>query len=195
MPEVFKSFNHKVAGIFNSGGVGIIPTDTIYGICGQALNKSVVCKIYKLRRRSPKKPMIVLIASAGDLKLFGIKISAKMKNILNKAWPGKVSVVLPCRNKEYTYLHRGTQTLAFRLPKNKKLIKLLKNTGPLVAPSANWEGFSVSININQAKKYFGTVVDFYVDAGIKKSSPSALIEIKTDGINILREGGRWLRGA
>ena len=98
--------------------------------------------------------MIVLIASISDLKQFGVKVDSKTARILGKLWPNKVSVVLPCASKKFSYLHRGTKTLAFRLPKPVALRKLLKSVGPLVAPSANWEGERPARTIREAKKYF-----------------------------------------
>lgn len=181
--------NKKAADILKNGGIGILPTDTIYGIVGSALNRKTILRIYKLRRRSPGKPMVILIGDLEDLKLFGVKIAGETRSVLNKIWPDKVSVILPCKNKKFIYLHRGTKTLAFRFPKNKKMIQLLNKTGPLVAPSANWEGFPPAENIKQAEKYFGNKVDFYIDAGNKISAPSTLIEIKKGRILVLREGG------
>jgi len=88
--------------------------------------------------------MIILIASQNDLNKFEIELADWQKKILQKVWPGKVSLVLPCPSLKFSYLHRGQKTLAFRLPKDKKLIQLLKITGPLVAPSANKEGSKTS---------------------------------------------------
>jgi len=186
--KIFKSFNLSSAEILKNGGVGIIPTDTIYGIVGSALNKKTVERIYKLRKRNLKKPMIILIGSINDLKLFGIKIEPKTKRILSKIWPNKVSVILPCKNKKFTYLHRGANSLAFRFPKNKKLISFLKKTGPLVAPSANWEGNDPAKTIKEAIKYFKGGIEFYIDLGAKKSAPSTLIEINKGKMMIIREG-------
>jgi len=66
---------------------------------------------------------------------------------------------------------------AFRLPRPKKLVDFLKKTGPLVAPSANPEGLKPAENITQAKKYFGSNVNFYLAGKTLKSEPSVLIEI------------------
>jgi len=193
--KIFKSFDLELAEILKNGGIGVIPTDTIYGIVGSALNVDVVEKIYKLRKRNKKKPMIILIGSIDDLKLFGITLDSKTKRILSKIWPNKISVVLSCRNKKFSYLHKGTGSLAFRSPicingsRNRGLAYFLKKTGPLVAPSANWEGYEPSRNIRGARGYFGDRIDFYVDAGTKMSLPSTLIMIKNGEIEILREGG------
>lgn len=171
------------------GKIGVIPTDTIYGIVGSALNPETVEKIYRLRKRAPDKPFIILISSIGDLKKFNVKLTDKQKEFLKKIWPNPVSVVLECFSEKFKYLHRGTKTLAFRIPKNKWLIKILAKTGPLVVPSANYEGEKPSETIEDAKKYFGNQVDFYIDGGIIKSKPSTLVHLNVDGAyKILREG-------
>ena len=80
--------------------------------------------------------------------------------------------------KRFEYLHRGTAALAFRVPKSAWLRKLLQKTGPLIAPSANFEGEPPALSFRAAKKYFGKSVDFYVDAGRLISKPSTLIKIE-----------------
>jgi L-threonylcarbamoyladenylate synthase len=168
----------EIVKILKNGKVGVMATDTIYGLVGSALSKKAVSRIYKLRKRNLKKPMIVLIGSLGDLEIFGIKTSQRLKNFLSKIWPGPISIILPCAFKKFSYLHGGVKSLAFRLPAKKELIKLLRQTGPLVAPSANISGLPASISIKEAKKIFGDKVDFYLDSGTIKGSPSTLIEIK-----------------
>lgn len=165
-----------------------MPTDTIYGLVGSATLRKTVFRIYKLRRRNPRKPFIILISSLEDLNLFRIKIDEYSRKILNKIWPDAISVVLPCARKKFFYLHRGGKTLAFRFPKNKALTDILKQTGPIIAPSANPEGIRPAENIKQAKKYFGKEVDFYVNKGTIKGLASTLIEIKNKKIFVLRQG-------
>ncbi len=178
----------EIVKILKEGGVGVLATDTLYGVVGSALNKKTVERIFKIRRRNPKKPCIVLIASIGDLAKFGITLSREAQGILRKVWPGKVSVLLPCEKKQCTYLHRGTGAIAFRVPAKDELRKLLKNTGPLVAPSANLEGFPPAKNIREARRYFGDEVDFYGEVGSRATKPSTLIAIRNGKIEVLREG-------
>jgi L-threonylcarbamoyladenylate synthase len=187
--------------VIHNGGVGVIPTDTIYGIVGSATNKNAVEKIYRLRKRNPKKPMIILIGSIADLKKFGITISPATRKMLNKVWPGKVSVILKISSRatlrKFKYLHRGTGTLAFRLPaaaagrrKGFDLRRLLQKTGPLVAPSANFEGEPPARTIKEAKYYFGDKVAFYIDVGRLVSKPSTLIQITQGKMQVIRQGAR-----
>lgn len=155
-----------------------MPTDTIYGLVGPAFSKKAVERIYCLRKRDRKKPFIVLIAATHDLKNFGVKPSERTLSVLKKLWPGAVSVILPVPGQKFSYLHRGTNSIAFRLPKDQWLRNYLKKTGPLIAPSANIAGSKPAENIKEAKKYFGSKVDFYLDKGAKKGKPSILIEVK-----------------
>ena len=163
-------------------------TDTIYGLVGSALKKKTVERIYNLRRRNRKKPLIILISSIKDLNLFDVKLNRFQERFLKKIWPGKVSVILPCPYKKFIYLHRGSEALAFRLPKKKSLVNLLKATGPLVIPSANPEGLPPAENISQAKKYFKNRPNFYLNSGSLKSLPSTVIKIGKSEIEIVRQG-------
>lgn len=178
----------EIINLLKKGEVGVLPTDTIYGLVGSALKKSAVEKIYQLKKRTPEKPFIILISSLEDLNLFNIQISDNIKKFLEKIWPNPVSVILPCPEEKFSYLHRGTNSLAFRIPKDSNLQKILKQTGPLIAPSANLEGEKPAENIEEAKKYFNDKVSFYLDKGELKSKPSTLITFKDDKIIILRQG-------
>lgn len=181
--------NPQLIKLLKNGKIGVIPTDTIYGMVGSALNPEAVEKIYFLRKRDKDKPFIILIYSLGDLKRFGIKLTKKQEEFLKKIWPNPISVVLPCPGERFSYLHRGTKSLAFRVPKNEKLLEILQKVGPLVAPSANHEGKKPAQIIDEAKKYFGEKIEFYVDAGTIKSEPSTIIQLNNHGLwKTLRQG-------
>lgn len=178
---------NNVGDLLKEGKIGVIPTDTIYGIVGSALNPQTIEEIYNLRKRAKDKPMIILISDLSDLEKFDMKPDDQTKEILKNLWPNPVSIVLSCTSEKFAYLHRGKKSLAFRMPKNKWLKDLLKQTGPLVAPSANIEGKPVSETVEDAKKYFGNKV-FYIDQGKITTRPSTLIEIKNNEVKVLRQG-------
>lgn len=178
----------EIIGLLKKGGVGVLGTDTIYGLVGSALRPETVGRIYKLRDRESSKPMIVLISSIEDLSLFKIQLSKGESSIISKIWPGKVSVILPCSNDEFKYLHRGFRSIAFRLPDKKELVDLIKEAGPLVAPSVNPEGLPPATTIEEAKNYFGDRIDFYLDEGKVEGVPSTLIAIDEGKIVVERAG-------
>lgn len=179
----------KAVKILKEGGVGVIPTDTLYGLVGSAFSKEAINRIYEIKKRNKNKKLIILISSLDDLKKFKVVLNQKQKEILNKYWPhstkvsrGKLDAVSVIIN-----------DIAFRLPAcagrpaKKSLVELLKKTGPLVAPSANPEGEKPAENIKEAKNYFGDTVDFYLSGGTLKGQPSKLIKINKKGeIEILR---------
>lgn len=178
----------ELVNILTDGGVGVLPTDTLYGLVGSALKPKVVERIYKLRKRNKDKPMIVLISKLEDVKKFGIRLDTETEAVLDELWPGKVSVILPCRNPKFRYLHRGANTIAFRVPQKDELIRLLSKVGPLVAPSANVEGEKPSKTVDEAKQYFGDSVDFYVDEEELDSAPSTLVSFEEGKLKVIREG-------
>lgn len=171
--------------LLRKGGVGVLATDTLYGVVGQALKPQTVERIYQIKGRSPTKPLIILISSTEQLRTFGVNIGSTLKKRLDEFWPGPTSVILACDNDQFSYLHRGTKTLAFRLPAKESLKRLIEKTGPLVAPSANPEGKVPAKTIEQAKLYFDEKVDFY-EKGEVTTSPSKLLEIKNNQIIVHR---------
>ena len=182
--------------ILKTGKIAVMPTDTIYGIVARAEDKNVVERVYKIRQRAPAKPCIILIGDLAELEKFSIKLSREEKNRLKKYWsasssldgPGPVSIILDCLDDKFSYLHRGTKGLAFRIPASPELRNLLIHTGPLIAPSANVEGAEPAHNITEAKKYFGDLIDRYIDGGEITGKPSKLIQLNRDGsVTVLRE--------
>lgn len=179
----------QIIKLLKAGKVGVMPTDTIYGIVGSALNPETVEKIYVLRQREKDKPFIILISSLDDLKKFDVSLTKEQKDFLEKNWPNPLSVILAVNVEKLKYLHRGKNSLAFRMPRNRWLLEILKGVGPLVAPSANHAGVKPAETEEEAKKYFGSRVTFYVDGGKLKSKPSTIIQLYKDGVWIvLREG-------
>jgi len=179
--------SNQIIKILKDGGVGVLLTDTLYGLVGKALNKKTVAKIYKIKGRNEKKPLIILISTTKSMEQFGIHLDTATKNTLENFWPGPVSIILPCSLKKFEYLHRGSKTLAFRLPAKKSLIEIIKKTGPLVAPSANPEGMPPAKNITEARAYFGDRVDFYMAGGRQRIKPSTIVSMKDGEVKIIRK--------
>ena len=168
-----------------AGEIAVIPTDTIHGLVTSAFNQPAVEKIYQLKRRNPTKPYIILISSLEDLALFKVQSTSSERQILARFWPGPVSIILPCAAPELAYLHRGGQTLAFRMPADEALQKLLAISGPIVAPSANPEGQPPAQSYTEARAYFGDRVQTYI-CGDVSGRPSKLIRISDGTIEVLR---------
>jgi len=188
--------NEKLIEVLKGKGVVVMPTDTIYGLVGKAEAEEVVKRIYDLKKRLPEKPCIILISDVNELEKFSVELTAEQKSKLGEFWsfdssqdfqPRPTSIILDCPNDKFSYLHRGTNTLAFRMPAEENLRELITKVGPLLAPSANPEGLPPAKNINEARNYFGESLDLYVDGGEVEGKPSKLIKCSRDGsILVLR---------
>ncbi len=180
-PDIHTTYLQEYADILARGGIGILPTDTIYGVVASALNPEAVERVYTVKNRDMSKACIVLISSLEDLALFGSEVSETLRTQLVEYWPGPVSIILPFSNDSFTYLHRGNNSLAFRMPAGDALQAFLKTTGPLIAPSANPEGQPHARTITDAQKYFDSSVDFYADRGALDGKASKLISFDENG--------------
>jgi L-threonylcarbamoyladenylate synthase len=177
-----------ISALLLEGKVGVVPTDTLYGFSCSALNKSSVERIYRLKKREDHKPFIILTDSVTRLINFDIKLSDADASVLNRLWPDKVSVIVPCENDKFEYLHRGTKQLAFRIPNHKPLLKLLGITGPLVSTSVNVSGEDPVADVNRAVEIFAEGVDFYVDTGVLTSKPTTVLKLTEGLVSIVRQG-------
>ena len=173
--------NIQLIQTLKEGGVVVMPTDTVYGMVASALNPTAVNRIYTIRKRNTDKPCIILIGSAADVQKFSVELTDAQREKVSKLWPGPVSISLPCGDDNFAYLHRGTNSLAFRLPSSEALQSLLREVGPLIAPSANPEGFPVAKNVTVAREYFGDLVDLYIDGGEVVAAPSKIVRLSLDG--------------
>lgn len=184
----------QLVNLLKSGRIGVMPTDTIYGIVGSALNPEAVENIYKLRSRTAGKPMIILVSGLKDLPQFNILLTKEQRDFLRGNWPNPLSVVLSCPSEKFKYLHRGKKSLAFRMPQKPELLAVLNKTGPLVAPSANFEKEKPLETVSETRKHFGDKVAFYIDGGILKSKPSTIIRLYKDGARIVVRQGNFVIG-
>jgi L-threonylcarbamoyladenylate synthase len=177
----------NIADIIKEGGIGILPTDTLYGIVCSAFLPKSVDRLYEIRKRNPHKKCIVLISDIKDLSNFEIVIDDFTKKVLQTVWPGPVSVEMPAPSDRFEYLHKGTNSLSFRIPDREDLRRFLIKSGPIIVPSANPEGEKPAKTIEEAKNYFPGL-DFYINDGILGGDPSTIISIEKNTVNIIRQG-------
>jgi L-threonylcarbamoyladenylate synthase len=182
---VTDSFDGKIVNRLQQGGVGLLPSDTIYGLSCRALDEVAVKKIHRLKDRDSHKPFIILIS---DIKMLDLlSISQDQAKIANDYWPGALSVIFSSPGIP-TWLQLGTSSLAVRLPRYPGLTKLINEVGPIVSTSANLQGEEPVKSVTEAQAIFGSQLDFYVDVGQLDNPPSTLAIAKDGTLEIIRQG-------
>jgi len=179
--------------VIKNGGIVITKTDTIYGILANALDKEAIEKIYTIKEREKDKPFIILIPNTKFLKKFKVKENPQAEKILNLKG---ITVIFDVndQNNKLEYLHRGTKTLAFRIPDDPEFLSFLnKLDTPMVAPSANPSGLTPAEDIHKAIEYFKAKVDLYIDRGKSETNiPSTIVKVENSKIKILRQGSKQI---
>ncbi len=164
--------------VLKNDGVGVLATDTVYGIVARLFSHVAVNRLYRVKHGdTPRAVGTVLIATPEQLQ--GI-VDDKFVKKAAHFWPGPVSVILPVHGLDYA--HKGLGSLPFRVPADEKLVAILEQTGPLATSSANLPMQPTATTIEQAKQYFGDAVDFYEDAGdLSNRASSKIIKILDNG--------------
>jgi L-threonylcarbamoyladenylate synthase len=161
-----------------NGAVGILPTDTIYGICGKASDKEVYQRIIQLKKRDGGKKFVILASSWKQLAELGIVLSDRQKSKLADLWPGPVTVVLDAPG-ALSHLVSPDKTVAVRWPAKPELEALVEETGPIIATSVNEHGKPFLNSPERIKDRFPDL-GFYL-AGEVADEPSRIIRIYRDG--------------
>lgn len=170
------------------GEVFIFPTDTVYGIGGDALKPSVVRRVHRLKGRAKTKPFPWLVSDMVMANRFGT-FSKKDEWFAKKVWPGATTLIVR-RKQESLRQTRSTSsgqgTVALRIPDHAWLRKLIRSFGhPLIGTSANRSGRKPARTAREAKAIFPRV-DLIVDGGPCKKRPSLIIDCTHKEARVLR---------
>lgn len=178
----------KICDVVESGGLVITPTDTVYGIMGDALNEDVIKKIFEVKKRPFSKPLLLLMDSIEMVEQYTDKISEKERKVIEKFWPGLVTIILKKNNKISDLITASNDTVGIRIPDNKDLLEIIgKLKRPVVSTSANITGTEVITSTKLLEKDLIDNIDYIEDGGDIISESSTIIKID-DRLNVLREG-------
>lgn len=173
-----KSIDEAVE-VLRSGGIVILPTDTVYGIAASPEHAGAMNRIYKLKSRSLRKPLVRLIASERDLKDI-VPPSPLVRSFIRKFWPGPLTLI---------FKKSKGKTVGYRVPEHKVALGILRKTGPLAVTSANISGGKSISSIREMESWLLDRVDLVVDAGdcpLKRES--TVLDVTSVPFRILRKG-------
>ncbi len=183
--------NPQLINQIQQGDIGILPTDTSYGLCCLATNKLSVERIQKLRGKN--KPGVILIDTFDKALELGAVLFGDQRRILDSIYPASFTVLIKhLHNDKYRHLYEESKYLSFRIPSLPELRKLIRNVGPIFAPLANPLDLSPASTITQARQYFLDKIDFYVDKGELVSLPSTMALMHNEKFQVIRQGSYFV---
>lgn len=175
-----------------SGKNIIFPTETVYGIGANAFDEEACKRIFEVKGRPSKKPLIVLIHSVEILEAITCHIGEIETKLMETFWPGPLTIVLPkkkgCRISDI--VTAGKDEVSVRMTSSEIGKMLMQESGvPIVAPSANISGNPTGTKMQNIINELGDKVDYMIEAGdITNEMPSTLVKVKNGTIYILRQG-------
>ena len=175
----------------NKSFVMAIPTDTVYALCCNALDKNAVEKIYSLKNRDKDKPISLFIKNIDELsKYIAQDISDSTKALLNKHWPGALTVVFKKKNDAFDYLTSNKDSIGIRIPDDRLLNEILNKIDfPLAQTSCNMSNEKELKSADEIYEKFGDKIDLIIATEKDlDNKPSTIISIVDDSINIIRQG-------
>lgn len=175
----------------NKSFVMAIPTDTVYALCCNALDKNAVEKIYSLKNRDKDKPISLFIKNIDELsKYIAQDISDSTKELLDKHWPGALTVVFKKKNNAFDYLTSNKDSIGIRIPDDRLLNEILNKIDfPLAQTSCNMSNEKELKSADEIYEKFGDKIDLIIATEKDlDNKPSTIISIVDDSINIIRQG-------
>ena len=179
------------AEILQRGGIVAIPTETVYGLAGNAYDPTALAKIFEAKKRPHFDPLIVHIAAMDELKNVAAEVPEVARKLAEAYWPGPMTLVLPKTERIPDLATSGLSTVAVRFPNHPIAQKIIRLAGiPLAAPSANLFQHVSPTTAQQVAEQLGNIIDGIVDGGNCGVGVESTIIAFPDGKpTILRPGG------
>ena len=172
----------------SSGGVAVLPTDTVYGIFSLPTEKAAIERIYTLKMRPESMPLPLLISGTEQLPKVSSFQNQALWALVGAFWPGPLTTILPNPSPSMSLIASEQNTIAVRCPDNDLVRRIANDLGPLAATSANIHGEDTPENATEIADMLPNV-DLIVDGGpLKDGLASTLVDLTQPVPQILREG-------
>lgn len=182
----------EAAGILSRGGLVAVPTETVYGLAGDAANPEAVARIYEVKGRPRFNPLIAHVNGPEMAAREGV-LDGKAAYCAGFYWPGPLTLVVPARQTGQTcdLARAGLTSIALRHPSHSVAHDLITTLGrPIVAPSANRSGRISPVTAQDVAEELGEGVDMILDGGrCPLGLESTIVSFLTDPPQLLRPGG------
>lgn len=179
------------ADFLRNGGLVAFPTETVYGLGADALNSRAVLALFEAKKRPLDNPPIVHVGNEEDVYSLAAVVPPKAKVLMDKFWPGPLTLVLKCSKTVPKATVAGLDTIAIRMPQHNVALALIKECQcPVAAPSANLSGKPSPTTAQHVLNDLDGRIDVILDGGSSKVGvESTVLDLVADPPEVLRPGG------
>ncbi len=180
----------EVSGAIKGGGVIAYPTETFYGLGVKFDSSAALENLCRLKCRSRDKALPLIIGQKRMLGLIASSVTESAERLIEKFWPGPLTLLLPAKANISDKLTAKTGKIAVRIPGESFALDLARSLGfPITATSANISGMPPAADIDDVVSYFGDAIDLIIDCGkTPGGKPSTIVDASGVKVRILRAG-------
>lgn len=171
-----------------TGKIVVFPTDTVYGVGCKVDDIEAIHKIYEIKERDYSKPL-ALLTPTNDISCYTSNVSSEAKELMNKYWPGALTVIVNKNKKINDLVTSGLDTVGFRMPNSKVALQILNHFGVMATTSINISGKPPLNSIDAIIKEFSEKIDYIViDKENTSNVSSTVVDCTKEEIKVLRQG-------
>lgn len=186
-----KEIIRRAAKIIRTGGLVAFPTETVYGLGADALNPSAVLSLFRAKERPLDNPPIIHVGNMRDVERIAEEIPEKARILMERFWPGPLTLVLKRSDKIPAEVVSNLNTVAVRMPSHRVALFLIQESSrPIAAPSANLAGRPSPTRAEHVLEDLNGRIDMILDAGPTTIGvESTVLDMTSEPPIVLRPGG------
>ena len=179
----------EIVECLESGGVVLIPTDTVYGLAVSPNFDNSIDRLFALKRRPRNVNLPIMVASDADLEPLGFEVSESARRLLRSPLiPGSLTLAMGFSSDYRPAWLAGRAEAAVRIPNDERLLSVLRETGPLLVTSANAHSAETPDNVADILAQLDGTPDLSIDGGTLRTTASTLVNCRVDPPRIERIG-------
>ena len=189
MVEIGKDID-KAKSLIEAGELVAIPTDTVYGLAGDATNETALSQIFIVKNRPVDIPLIALSDSVEKLSMVSQQLTEKEMRLADEFWPGALTMIVQKSQNVSDLMTAKLNTIGIRIPAHKMTLNLMRQLkNPLAVTSANIHGMPSPKSAQEVAEQIGDKIRYVLDGGISQiGEESTIIGIESEKIKVFRQG-------
>lgn len=180
----------KAVKILQNGGIVLLPTDTVFGLCCRIDNENALEKLFQIKRRDTTHAVPILVSSTDMVKEYVKPFPQNTEKLMEEYWPGGLTIILPCKTEKVLPLVRGKgNTLGVRIPDFLPTFQIIEKLGvPIVGTSANFHGNLSVSKFKNLDPELVKLVDYVLQEDSLGSMSSTVVDCSKEPWKIVRQG-------